>query len=249
MKRANPRSGVNATEDIIDDGLAPTSLVRGGRTKRTRPISVDSGSDSDEDNYIDRITKARARVAAVTESSIMVASSRQASKDSPFVQQAIELVNSSHTVKEQVANLQKKLDTEVAARLKAEQGERTATEGFAASAVEIKILRSKGIELQHKLDKMNRDGGLEKEALAKAIRRQSLTVDIVNRIREEREELRQELAKVKETLKDEKGMSAGLQAELDEEERNLFNEKEDHAKTASQLVKWKATFAALQGLQ
>ena len=90
---------------------------------------------------------------------------------------------------------------------------------------------------------------MEKEALEKAIRRQSLTVDIVNRIREEREELRQELAKVKEALKDEKGISAGLQADLDEEERNLFNEKEDHAKTASQLVKWKATFAALQGLQ
>jgi len=90
---------------------------------------------------------------------------------------------------------------------------------------------------------------MEKEALEKAIRRQSLTVDIVNRIREEREELRQELAKVKEALKDEKGISAGLQADLDEEEMNLFNEKEDHAKTASQLVKWKATFAALQGLQ
>ena len=114
--------------------------------------------------------------------------------------------------------------------------------------MEFKILKGKEIALQQKFDKMNRDGGIEKEALDKAIRRQSLSEDTANRIRREREELREELADTQERLQAEERINVGLKADMDKEKRDLIREKEDHAKTAGQLVKWKATFAALQGL-
>jgi hypothetical protein len=224
--RANTGPGMHAIHPIIgaDDG-PPMTSVRGGGTKRNRATYIDSGSDGDEDENIDRPTRNRARATALGVSSTMAAGSSQVAKDSEFVQQAIELVTSSHTVKEQLAGIQKKLDMEVEARLKAEQENKTISEALNASIVEFKNLKGKEIVLQQKFDRMNRDGGMEKEALDKAIRRQSLSEDTANRIRRER-----------------------LKADLDKEKRDLIKEKADHAKTTSQLVKWKATFAALQGL-
>ena len=245
--RADTGPGVHAIHPIIGahDG-PPMTSVRGGRTKRNRVTYIDSGSDADEVGDIARPTRTRARATVVPGSSTMESS--QAAKDSAFVQQAIELVTSSHTVKEQLADIQKKLDSEVEARLKAEQENKTTSEALNASMVEFKDLESKTIELQQKFDKTNRDGGIEKEALDKAIRRQSLSQDTANRIRREREELRDELAEAYEQLELERGIVVGLQADLDEEKRDLVKEKDEHAKTTSQLVKWKATFAALQGL-
>jgi chromosome segregation ATPase len=245
--RADTGLGADAIHPIIgaNDGPSTTS-VRGGRTKRNRATYIDSGSDGDDDENIARSTRTRARATAVPGSSTMESS--QAAKGSAFVQQAIELVTSSQTVKEQLADIQKKLDSEVEARLKAEQENKTTSEALNASMVEFKDLESKTIELQQKFDKINRAGGIEKEALDKAIRRQSLSEDTANRIRREREELRDELAEVYEQLEVERGIVVGLQADVDEEKRDLIKEKADHAKTTSQLVKWKATFAALQGL-
>jgi hypothetical protein len=245
--RADTGPGLHAIHPTIgaDDG-PPMTSVRGGRTKRNRVTCIDSGSDADEVGDIARPTRTRARATVVPGSSTMESS--QAAKDSAFVQQAIELVTSSHTVKEQLAGIQKKVDTEVEARLKAEQAEKTTSEALNASMVEFMNLKGKEIVLQQKYDKMHRHGGMDKEALDKAIRRQSWSEDIANRIRREREALRNELAEVNEKLRIETGIVVGLQADLDGEKRDLIKEKADHAKTTSQLVKWKATFAALQGL-
>jgi len=247
--RADTGPGVHGKHPIIgaDDG-PPMSSVRGGRTKRNRATYIDLGSDGDEEENIDGPTKNRARATALAVSSTMAAGSSKVAKDSDFVQQAIGLVTSSHTVKEQLMGIQKKLDMEVEARLKAEQESRTTSEALNASIVEFKNSKGKEIELQEKLDKINRDGGMDKVALDKAIRRQSQSEDTVNRIRREREELRDELAEAYEQLEVERGIVVGLQADLDKEKRSLIKEKDDHAKTTSQLVKWKATFAALQGL-
>ena len=106
LGRADTRLGAEAIHPIIDvDHGPPSTSIRGGRTKRNRPINVDSESDGDEGEGIARPIRTRPRgTAAVAGPSLMESS--QAAKDSAFVQQAIELVASSDTVKEQLADIQ-----------------------------------------------------------------------------------------------------------------------------------------------
>jgi hypothetical protein len=221
------------------------TAVRGGRTKRNRPNYADSESDGDDVEVVVQPKRIRAQAGGVVAASTSTESGSSLSAiGSDFVQQAIKLVTSSQTIEKQLADMQKTIDTEIAIRVSAEetmkqmeenQTERDeekikeAAETMEATQAERDELRIKTTDLQKKLDIQVE---LAKQQLQDATKGYK--------------GLQAEWETVSTKLRIDGVVKDGKVADL---EKELVKEKEDHAKTASQLVKWKATFAALQGLQ
>ena len=226
----------------LDGPPVVAAVDRGGRTKRNRPNYVDSESEGDEDQEVPpKRTNGRAEVEAATTASDDESS--QSAIGSDFVQQAIKLVNSSRTIAKQLAEMQKTIDTEMAARLQAEGGckemedhqtrrdmekDEEMAETMKAIQVERDQLRMETTELQRKL-----------EIQAELAEEHSQSVDRGCKALQAELELSANLRRDG-LVKDEQ--MADLETEL-------VKEREEHVKTTTQLVKWKATFAALQGLQ
>jgi hypothetical protein len=225
------------------DGPPVVAPDRGGRTKRHRPNYVDSESDGDDIAIDVRPKRTKAQVGGVAASTSIEGESSSAAIGSDFVQQAIKLVTLSQTIEKQLADMQKDIDTEISTRVSAEetitemeenqigrdkQKDEEVEETMKAIQVERDELRTKTTELQKKLD--------DHVELAK----QQLQ-DATNG----NKGLQAEWEAVSAELKRDGAVKDGKVADL---EKELEKEIEEHAKTANQLVKWKATFAALQGL-
>jgi hypothetical protein len=225
------------------DGPPVVAPDKGGRTKRNRPNYVDSESDGD-DIAIDVRPKRTRAISIQGESSTIAISS-------DFVQQAIKLVTSSQTIEKQLADMQKKIDTELAIRVRIEEAikemeehqtgrdkekDEEMEETMKGIEAERDELRIKTTELQRKLD--------DQVDLT-----EQQSQDATREYHKLQAEWRIHLEGVRKAdlIKDAK--MAEVEEELTDCKEEVVKQKEEHAKTTSQLVKWKATFAALQGLQ
>ena len=105
----------------LDGPPVVATADRGGRTKRHRPNYVDSESDGDDIAIDVRPKRTKAQVGGVAASTSIEGESSSAAIGSDFVQQAIKLVTSSQTTEKQLADMQEKIDTELAIRVRAEE--------------------------------------------------------------------------------------------------------------------------------
>jgi len=226
----------------LDGPPVVATVDRGGRTKRNRPNYVDSESEGDEDQEVPpKRTNGRAEVEAATTASDDESS--QSAIGSDFVQQAIKLVNSSKTIAKQLAEMQKTIDTEMAARLQAEgkckemedhqtrrdkEKDEEVAETIKAIQAEREQLRMETTELQRKLEIQVGFAEEHSQSVDRGCKALQAELEISANLRRDG------------LTKDEQ--MADLETELGKE-------REEHVKTTTQLVKWKATFAALQGLQ
>jgi hypothetical protein len=240
------------------DGPPVVAPDRGGRTKRHRPNYVDSESDGDDIAIDVRPKRTKAQIGGVAASASIEGESSSAAIGSDFVQQAIKLVTSSQTIGKQLADMQNIIDTETAARVKAEETlkemvdqqsgrdkekDEEMEDSMKATEAEHDTLRIEVQELQKKLgsevksaEQQSQDATREYHRLQAEWRVHLQGVRKADLIKDaEMAELEEGLAEIKEKLV--KG------------QEEMVKEKGEHAKTTSQLVKWKATFAALQGLQ
>jgi hypothetical protein len=233
------------------DGPPVVAPDSGGRAKRNRPNYVDSESDGDDIAIDVRPKRARAqagRVAALTPTS---SEQSRSAINTDFVQQAIKLVTSSQTIEEQLADMQKNIDTQIALRVSAEETikgmeehqtgkdkekDREMEETMKAVQAERDELRIKTTGLQKKLDDQV-----------------ELTEQQSQNATREYHKLQAEWRIHLEGVRNADLIKDAKIAEAEEEsadcKEEVVKEKEEHVKTTSQLVKWKATFAALQGLQ
>jgi chromosome segregation ATPase len=249
---ANAGLGVNAIDDNVAVDSA-TALDRGARNKRTRRNDVDSGSDGDDDD-IHQAIRSRGRATAGTSRSTAQAGGSRSAKESDFVQQAIRLVTSSRTVEKQLADMQDKLDTEVASRVEAEEKitdmqDKLDTEVASRVEAKEKIKKVEATQAERDGEKDKAEGKIkDMEKAMKAA--QNERDDLKTKAAGLQERLDGQVARATQQvqelsqIKKEAALVGGKVAGL---EKDLAEEKADHAKTTSQLVKWKATFAALQG--
>jgi chromosome segregation ATPase len=256
---------------IIDVDPAPIGATGGGRPKRSRAQYVDSSSEDEQEEIVPaRRTRSNATATAAT-----APGSSSTAVDSDFVQQAIALVTSSQTVERKLANMQKTIDIAKAAQARAEHIVRATDETLKTTVNERDEAEAERADLQETLDRIAERTSGDQKALQKAERRQTLSDDTVNRIRNEREDLRAKLSEANQKTRVANAEIVRLQGELGEKSENdeevaglqeeLAHEKEMHAATLAELQaelerekaehedrrlkleKWKATFAALQG--
>ena len=242
----------------LDGPPVVAEVDRGGRTKRNRPNYVDLESDGDDIFINVQPKRTRAQPRGVAASTPIIGESSQSVIESDFVQQAIKLVTSSQTIEKQLADMQKIIDTEIAMRVNAEetlkemedqqtgrdkQKDEGMEEIMKATQAERDTLRIEVQELQKKLSSEVKSAEQQSQDATREYHKLQAEWRIhLEGVR------KADLIKNAEMAEREEGL-AETKEKLVKGQEEMVKEKEDHAKTASQLVKWKATFAALQGLQ